>query len=147
MRLPELRGSTATLRSSCFLRSEILQPMKMVNALKQILSSFPCTAAGICNGPSPRRHTKLSKRQGQVQLCTSKHHTLPLACQKTSSAVIKIPLGQREDFRTCASKDSYPPPTSSATWHPRLQNDRTTDWVRATVGPKMNLNGNMNHWI
>lgn len=37
--------------------------------------------------------------------------------------IYKIPLGHREDFRTCASGDAYPPPTSSATWHLRFKDE------------------------
>lgn len=115
----------------------------MVNFLKQIQSSFSCTAAGMCNGPSPRQHTTLCKGKAR---CSSVPQNITPSHLYASSAAIKIPLGEQEDFRTCVSKDSHPPPTSSAMWHLRLENDRITDCVRATAGPNMNLNGRMNHF-
>lgn len=96
--------------------------MKGVNFLKQILPS-PAWLHGFAMGPQQDGTPCHAKFRPCTALHLKESHSLSSCMLEDYFCSYKIPPGQREDFRTCASRDAYPPPTSSAMWHLRFKDE------------------------
>lgn len=77
----------------------------------------PARLQGFAMGLHEDAHHAIQKVRPGTALHPKASHSVSSCMLGDHFCSYKIPLGQREDFRTCASRDASQSPTSTARWH------------------------------